>query len=758
MPREALKESFKGPLLRLARQYGVQTAYYDVAHRQRQAAGVESLLAVLQALGAPMAALEDAPAAERRRRQDYWQRPLDPVTVAWDAGGSGAALVQVAVRLPQSLAGLPLSGRLRLEEGVEGEAVGSSLEWHWKAGDAPVTEAADVEGQRYVVKRLISPVPVPQGCHRFTLDLPGGPAESRLVVSPITCYQGGEAWPDVASPKGGSRGGPPTWGVFLPLYALHTQRSWGSGDFSDLEALVTWTAGLGGGMVGTLPLLAAFLDRPLEPSPYAPVSRLFFNEFFLDAARAPEMADCPAARQVIASQTFQQELDGLRRAGLVDYRRGMALKRRVLEELARTCFASPARMAELRTFLGAHPLVEDYARFRAAAERMGSTWRSWPPGLQQGRISPGDFDEGARRYHVYVQWLAHQQVEALAEAAGKKGQGLYLDLPLGVHAGGYDTWKYRRLFLNGLSAGAPPDAVCPKGQDWGFPPGNPETQREQGYDYFRGCLRHHMQAAGILRIDHVMGLHRLFCIPQGMTPAQGVYLRYPAEEHYAVLALESRRHRTVIVGEDLGTVPAEVTRSMRRHGVHKMYVAYFQFRVAKGPGPQSRPPLRPVPADSLASVNTHDMAPFAAFWQGLDIDDRRTLGQISEAAAGRDTADRRALIASMVGYLRGSGQEPHAPAGAGALPAGGDAAPSAYAPAALRAILAFLAASPARMALVNLEDLWLETKPQNVPATSLERPNWRRKARYSLEEFSRLPEVVEALQAVDRLRRSAGLG
>src|SRR5207253_8981248 len=210
--------------------------------------------------------------------------------------------------------------------------------------------------------------------------------------------------------------------------------------------------------------------------------------------------------------------------------------------------------------------------------------------------------------HLYVQYRMRQQLRATP--------GLYLDFPLGVSAGGFDAHHYAAQFAKGASVGAPPDAFFTKGQNWGFPPLDPDAIREHRHAYFRACIRNHMEHAGILRIDHHMGLHRLFWIPAGGEPKDGVYVRYPDEELYAILTIESHRHNCVVLGEDLGTVPEYVPRAMRAHGVRRMYVVQYELK-PEGPAPAGRPP-----AESIASINTHDMPTFAGFWSAEDVDDR----------------------------------------------------------------------------------------------------------------------------------------
>jgi 4-alpha-glucanotransferase len=694
-----------GDLHRLARLYRVQTTYDDVSRRRRRASD-EALLAVLRVLGAPVASPDDVPSALRERRQAIWRRVLPPVVVAW--GGSPP---EIRVNLPADDA-MPLTARLELESGeVRG--------YRYRAADLPVLESAGVEGAAYLARRLALPEGLPDGYHNLILELPGGPARARLIAAPVRNYL----------PEDEKR----LWGPFLPLYALRDKDGWGSGDFSALGGLADWTASLGGGVTATLPLLPAFLDEPLRPSPYAPVSRRLWNEFYLDILRVPELALCPEAQAMIASAEFQAEIAGLRAASLVDYRRQMALKRRVLEALCRCLFSgSSERLAAFQRFLREHPVVADYARFRAVMEKRREPWPAWPSPLRGGTLPDDSFDAGAERYHQYVQWLAHQQVAALAERSRQQGVRLYFDLPVGVHPDGYDVWREQDIFGLGASAGAPPDAVFTAGQDWRFPPLHPEKIREQGYGYVIGYLRHHLRHAGLLRLDHVMGLHRLFWIPPGIEASQGVYVRYHAEELYAILALESHRGRSIIIGEDLGMVPSYVRPAMARHGLQRMYIVNYELTAS----PQQA--FGQVPPNAVASLNTHDMFPFAAYWAERDIVERLKLGLLDEGEARREDEARRAVKDALVAFLRGRGLL-------------GEAADRR---AVMAACLKYLSAGPARLVLVNLEDLWGETRPQNVPSTDKEYPNWQRKARYTFEEFREMPAVREVLEEIDRLRKA----
>lgn len=686
----------------LATLFGVETTYHDMGGRLQEASP-EGVLRVLRALGAPREGREDVPRAFDAHLGALTSRPLEPVLVAWD-GGPGTA----GLRLPRGRAPDRATCRLRLEDGSE-HAWAVDLE-----ADATLLETL---GQ--TVHRLALPAGLPLGYHRLRVEAGPAASEALVLAAPVRAYRR-----RLAAARG-------AWGVFLPLYALESARSWGAGDFGDLRTLMAWVGSRGGRFVGILPILATFLgEAPHEPSPYAPASRLFWNEFFLDVSQAPEMAGSEEAQALLASRAFQEELEALREAPLVDYRRVMALKRSVLEVLARAFFAGADkdRRDAFRRFRTEHPGVEGYARFRAVGERQGRPWPAWPPQLQAGEVASEDYEEEAFRYHLYVQWLALDQVRALGEGSRRKARAVYLDLPLGVHADGYDTWRWRRLFVPGVSVGAPPDVFFTEGQDWGFPPLHPERIREEGYGYLVATLRHHMEHADYLRIDHIMGLHRLWWVPHGLKAREGAYVRYRADELYALVTLESHRNRCAVVGENLGTVPPYVNEALARHGLQPMYVLQYEA----GPGSLPVPPL---PAAAFASLNTHDMPPFAAFWAAWDVDLRVELGLLDAAGARRERRQRTRLKRALVDFLRQAGfleEEDVA--------------------AVVQGLLALLAASPARDVLVNLEDLWLERKPQNVPGT-VDRPNWRRKALYRLEAIREDPGVAEALRRVDAARR-----
>lgn len=695
------------PLLRLARIHGIQSSYIDVAGH-RQDATTQSLLFLLQALGVPIHRTEDAFDMLRETICDRAAQALEPVYVAW----SGKRSV-INLQMPAGKAIGPLRSHWELENG-------GSLKNESRLERLPIRRSIRVDGGRHVTMQIPVPRRLPVGCHRLTLEWGNHQNETNVFSAPELCCQGST-----------SRR---SFGLFAPLYALHSQRSWGAGDFRDLADFITWVRDQGGNFVGTLPLLPAFLDKPFEPSPYSPVSRLFWNEFFLDITQVPELATCPTARRLMQSSLFQKSLGILRAATLVEYAACMSLKRQVLEVLCRSFFAKPSsRRQNFEKFLSDNAHVADYARFRAVNEQLRKPWTQWPARLHNGELRDTDCPSSARQYHLYAQWLAHEQMAALSIHAAQKGVNLYLDMPLGTHRHGYDTWRHQELFALDASGGAPPDPVFTQGQDWGFAPIHPRRSREQAHAYIRACFRHHLEHARMLRFDHVMGLHRLYWVPQGRTASQGAYITYPAKELYALLSIESHRHQAVIVGENLGTVPIEVNRSLKRHGISGMFVVQYEAR------PQFRSALKPIPVPVVASLNTHDMPPFAAFLVGLDIADRHALSLLKRNELPQEYRLRKRIVRSLVHFLKGRGW-----LGTGKINTN----------TVLASILCHLGASKAQRVMVNLEDLWLETVPQNTPGTSTKRVNWKRKTPTPLEQIRNMPEVLNMLKFLRGIRAS----
>jgi len=690
-------------LLELARRNGVETSYVDTAGHRRHA-NVDSVLAVLGALGVMETgwpSLADVPDALRASLALHGRRTLPPVVVAWDGGP-----VRVGLRLPAALAEARIAGWL----GPVGASGTERRRIAWAEEPSPPRFVRH-DGASHARRFVTLPGGVARGHHELEIEVGSVHARCRLISAP-------RRLPD----DGGAR----DWGLFAPLYALRSARDWGVGDLRELGRLAHRTGELGGRFVGTLPLLASH-PRALG-SPYTPLSRLFWNEIFFDVEAVPEARTSTEARGILESPDFQRERERARNASLVDYAAVARLKRRVLSAMHRSLRRAGGRRRDaLERWSRDRPELVRFASFVACLEETGAP----PPRSSPNRHVEGH-DSDAPSFHRYVQWIAQAQIDDVARSAASVGVDLYLDLPLGVHPEGFDVWDRPASFVGGLSTGAPPDAFFRDGQNWGFPPPHPRGVREEGYDYVRASLRHHLRAAKLLRIDHVMALHHLYVVPPGADASDGVYLRYRPDELYAVLSLEAHRAGAAIVGEDLGTVPESVRTALDRHGLKRMYVLPFELDAAGEEG------LAPVPADALASLGTHDTPTFAGLWTGADIEGR---AGTNPAAERRERERwRSALVRELV--ARGLLDAERRPTPEGVL----------------EACLAFLAASPASHVLVTLEDLWLEPRPQNVPGTTeAEQPNWRRKTEPTLDDALDREGVTAALERVRRLRREPRL-
>jgi 4-alpha-glucanotransferase len=723
----------------LARLHGVQTAYHDNDGR-RQAASPDVLMEVLRALRVPVRGGADIRRLLEQRRRELWDRVLEPVVVAWVRAGRagdggreggrgrdqprdpikhGGPDNRFLLRLPVRLRDRPVHVAVNLEDG-------ELRRWSVEAASLPVREEVEVDGVGYVALEVELPT-LRAGYHDLHVALGPAGRDGRFSALLIAAPRRAPGWEQVVGER--------AWGLFAPLYALWEEAGGTTAaeavapGFHLLDRLAGLIAERGGSILGTLPLLAAFLDEPYEPSPYAPVSRLFWNELYVEPPAGAEWKTATPYRD-----------------GLFDPRAAMAAKRPALAAAARAFFAEGGHEPEeLLAFRARNPRADDYARYRALVARHGR-WPGWQDRLRGRDVRPTDYDADVAHYHLYVQWLAERQLTAASERAVSRGVGLYLDLPLGVHPDGYDVWRERELFALEASAGAPPDSLAAGGQDWGFPPLHPEAGRLDGHRYFVSCIRKHLRFSRVLRIDHVMQLHRMYWVV-GTDATEGVYVRSPAEELFAVLCLESCRAGAVIVGEDLGTVPRSIRTGMRRHGMPGMYVGQFELTDVDG-GASLEP--RPVRPGTLAAIGTHDTPTFAGWWWGRDVEIRHELDQMSDDEAAAELAGRaemRRKLASGLGVDRTTG----AAGGATAAVAGGkDGDDRARAGEVHAALMRRMGGSDAGLVLATMEDLWLETEPQNVPGT-LREENWRRQSSRPVEALGQ-PAVAAQLDELNQSR------
>ncbi|MFG0284776.1 MAG: 4-alpha-glucanotransferase [Phycisphaerales bacterium JB039] len=653
---------------------------------QRHRAPADTLLAVLRAMGEPAHRPEDAPEILRRRRHQRRQRIVEPTLVAWDGALPGPVL-----RLPRKAA--PASVRLEFT-GERGEQRGLTC------ADLLIADDPDFDDRIRV--RPAQRVQLDPGVWELVADAGGQVSRATVIAAPSRL-----------EPRHGSLG------VFLPLHAACGAEDRGCGNLTDLGRLMRWAGGIGCDHFGVLPLLPTFLEDPPEPSPYAAITRMLPGELFADPARGPWEA--PGRRLRAAMEELQPGALGARGGRYVDYRQVWATQFKLLLAVAEDVRASGSLREDLDRFKAANPLAVEYAAFRARGRRLGRDFFQWPADRP-----PGPEEQIDAEALLCGQWLAAAQLERLEAEGRSHGCRLYADWPIGIHRHSFDVWRYPALFAREMSVGAPPDDFSTSGQNWGFPPILPEQSRADGHAYFRGAIAEHLRAAGTLRIDHVMGLHRLLWIPSGASAVDGAYVRYPTDELYACIMLEASRRGATIIGENLGVVPAEVNATLRRRGFLSMRVAQFE----QGPGEPA--PLR---RGEAAMVNTHDTPTFAGFVLGADIELALQLGRIDAESAGRQFSARADAIARLRQRL-------------GVSPESG---PREL----LMAMLRQMSASEASSALVSLEDLWAEPEPQNTPGTTdQERPNWRRRAARSIMEIESDESLAAELRELTQLRAS----
>jgi 4-alpha-glucanotransferase len=544
----------------------------------------------------------------------------------------------------------------------------------------------------------------PQPGFRPAPDLGGG--RGALAHQPL----GARAGHHRAAPLPSGRG----WGFTVQLYSLRSRRSWGHGDLGDLADLAAWSArDLGASFVLVNPLHAAEPVPPVSPSPYLPMSRRFTSPLYLRVENIGEYALLSDAQR----RRIEELAAPLRavsiRGGLVDRDAVWRAKRAALE-IVYTQPLAPGRRAAFERFrVHEGQSLDDWATWCALAEIHGPDWRGWPRPLRSIR-SAAVMDERDRlrsraRFHAWLQWIADEQraaAQAAARAAGMR-IGVVADLAVGAHPGGADAWAYADVLVPQVSVGAPPDEFNQRGQDWAQPPWHPGRLAAAGYeplaDLIRGAFRH----VGGLRADHVMGLFRLWWVPAGMTPDRGAYVRYPHEEMVGVLTGEAARAVALAIGEDLGTVEDWVRDYLAAVGVLGTSMLWFE-RLRDG---RPRPPGQ-WRRRCLATVGTHDVPPVAAFATGEQVTLRADLGLLTrDLAAERADAD-----AALLAWQDALAQEGLA---AAARPrARPDPAEFTV------ALYAYLARTPAALVGISLADAVGERRPQNLPGTITQYPNW----------------------------------
>jgi 4-alpha-glucanotransferase len=548
---------------------------------------------------------------------------------------------------------------------------------------------------------------------RVTVTRPQGPLseEMPLVVCPAQAYQG-----DPTRPRR-------MWALAVQLYGVRSLRNWGHGDFSDLLALIDLAADLGASGVGLNPLHCLFDDRMEEPSPYFPNSRLFLNPLYIDVEALPEFPGIEAAG-------LDERLARLRSENVIDYRGMAEVKMRALK-LAHDTFrkrGSPERRNSFDLFRESHPLpLARFACFEFLRRKLAGPWWEWPEPWRRAdakalRLLRRD-EEADIGFFEFVQWVAHDQLERCQARARARRMpiGLYLDIAVGVRSDGFDAWCDQDAVLTGMAVGAPPDNLNSQGQNWGLAGFNPLGLEHRQFEPFRRLLQAAMRYAGAVRLDHVLGLQRLYLIPHGIPANQGTYIRLPFTALLAATALESGQNRCLVVGEDLGTVPENFRQTLMDWGIWSYQVMLFERTAGGGfVDPES------YRENALVTFATHDMPTFAGWRAHRDLAVKRALN----IDPGESDEDRQRALEAIGQALGRRGIE-----------ATGFAAVAKY-----------LADTPSRLVVISMEDLLAVREQVNLPGTVDEHPNWRQPLPVKLEDLRN----HEGLASIADIMRSVG--
>jgi 4-alpha-glucanotransferase len=665
-------------LVELARRYGVATEYEDWTGT-RTAVSESTLVAVLDALGVSAATEDERAAALVDHERDYWSRSLPPMIVG-RAGTASSFWAHVTH-------GDPVGLWIRLEDGT----VRTDLR-QLENNRAPY----DLDGRWIGEATFELPGDLPLGYHRLDLRVGSFDTSTPVIVSPASL--------ELPARLGTNR----AWGLATQLYSVRSQRSWGVGDLTDLADLAVWSAARhGAGFVLVNPVHAAAPTAPMEPSPYLPTSRRFVNPLYLRVEAIPEYAYVRQRGRIRKARTeVQARAD---RAELINRDAVWKAKRAALESvyLVERSAGRELAYAAYRDREGRS--LDDFATWCALAEKYGNDWHKWPGELQHpSNAAVADFAaEHATTvdFHRWLQWQLDDQLTATQATAVQAGMdlGIMHDLAVGVDPNGADAWALQDVLALGVAAGAPPDEFNQLGQDWSQPPWRPDQLVYDAYEPFRALVNAVLRHAGGVRIDHIIGLFRLWWIPKGAPPTDGTYVRYDHEAMIGVVALEAHRAGAVVVGEDLGTVEPWVRDYLRERGLFGTSILWFE---ADGDG-------GPLPAEKwreycLSSVTTHDLPPTAGYLAGEHVRLREKLGLLTRPAdeelAG-DQAQQAAWLAELrrVGLL---GDDPTVDQ-------------------VVLALYRYLGRTPSKLVSLSLADAVGDVRTQNQPGTTDEYPNWR---------------------------------
>ncbi len=594
-------------------------------------------------------------------------------------------------------------------------------------------------------------LPLPElqeGYHQVSVTIGNLYSHCHLVITPATCFSAEEAH----SKK--------VWGYTAQLYSIRSDENFGMGDFGDLSNIIINTAKQGASTVGLNPLHPLYQNNPEHISPYSPTSRCFLNVLYIDVRATHNFLSCQKASDTFNSADYQSKLALTRAEDLVNYAAVASLKYELLEILFDDFMSTGGFENKDEHSQSFTRFIEEQgedlytlATFEALYEHFRNIdasiydWKLWPeeyqsPNTEQIKIFQKSHDKRIQ-YFMYLQWLAHEQLTkaAILTKTHNMPLGLYLDLAVGCDGSGVDVWSNQEVYVSGASVGAPPDAMNTLGQNWGLTPMNPVTLKEQGYLPLIKALRCNMKYAGALRIDHILGLLRQYWVAPGMGAHEGIYITFPLDDILNIIALESRRSRCVVIGEDLGTVPEGFSDIIAKSGLLSYKVLYFERWWETGLF--KRPEL--YPSQSIATVSTHDVPTLVGWWASRDLTWRRELNlypndELKDQEQKDRIKDRHFLISALkdVGTLSNDDVS--------------DETLEITNSDLNIAVQKYIAVSPSHIQLIPLEDGLELIEQVNIPGTIGEHPNWRQKLPIDLNEIWKTSSIVNIQKLMNKVR------
>jgi len=666
-------------LTALADRLGVACAYHDWVGNFVTVDEV-TVVGVLAALGVRADTENDRIAAVAELDRQYWSRALPPTVVA-RSGTDAPFWVHVTH-------GAPARVWVRLEDGTVRSGIRQADNF---------TPPFDLDGRLVGEATFVLPADLPLGYHQIHLRSDDREFDTALIVTP--------AWLGLPERMGNRR----IWGLATQLYSVRSAGSWGIGDLTDLTDLAVWAGSEHrADYVLINPLHAAAPATPMEPSPYLPTSRRFVSPLYLRIEAIPEYAGMSKRGRV--DKLRAGAVAGAAESGIIDRDAAWAAKRAALKRVYRAPRSAGRQLAFEAFVRREGAALDDFATWCALAEKHGPDWRRWPAGLQHpAAAAVAEFARNHPRavdFHRWLQWQLDDQLAGAQSQALRSGMdlGIMADLAVGVHPSGADAWALQDVLAGGVTAGAPPDEFNQLGQDWSQPPWRPDRLEELGYQPFRALIAAVLRHAGGVRIDHIIGLFRLWWIPSGAPPTEGTYVRYNHDAMIGILALEAHRAGAVVVGEDLGTVEPWAREYLRERGLLGTSILWFES------DPDGRGPL---PAERwrelcLSSVTTHDLPPSPGYLAGEHVRLRHELGLLTRPAEA-ELADDRAAQDAWMAELRRVGL------------VGADADEEDV----IIGLYRYLGRTPSRLLALALTDAVGERRTQNQPGTTDEYPNWR---------------------------------